>query len=204
MKNISIPILAFICLLASCKGNEPNPLYVYEQNPHYSSGYAEYFGAYYGGENGNLNNVISLSLFSDSLRVTNEGGLVGYGQYLFLEDIFIAPTLTTLPSGTYTLNDTGLERTVTPGINDTIDDEVYTLGATITYYESDAAKSILKRITEGTFKLTRVGINYTIVCDFKTSDNKELKGSFSSQLQYFDESLTITRSLGKRLEYLHR
>ena len=53
-------------LLASCLGGQLNPQYVYNKNPSYTWAYAEFYGPYYKSENGNLNNVISLSLFSDS------------------------------------------------------------------------------------------------------------------------------------------
>ncbi len=202
MKNIFLVLVTIGFLLSSCKGTDPVPPYVYEANPHYSFGYAEFFGAYYAAYK-NPNNVVSLSLFSDSLSINNLGNLVGFGQYLFLEDVFVAPTDTILPLTTYTIDDSGLPNTVAPGINDTIDDQIYTIGATISYYEQNAAKSIQKRITGGTFTLSKVGSLYNIVCNFKTSDKKDLKGSFSAQLPYFDESLT-NRSLSprKRLIYL--
>jgi len=204
MKNIFLYILAIVCLLSSCKGSDPVPPYVYEANPHYSFGYAEFFGAYYAAY-GNKNNVISLSLFSDSLSINNLGNLVGFGQYLFLEDVFVDTTDTILPQTTYTIDDSGLPNTVAPGKNDTIDDQIYTLGATISYYEQNAAKSTVKRITSGTFTLSKVGSNYNIVCNFKTADKKDLKGSFSARLPYFDESLTNPGlAPRKRLIYLPR
>lgn len=202
MKIAGFFLCVLVALLVSCKGGEPNPPYVYEANPHYSFGYAEFFGPYYS-RYGNQNNVVSLSLFSDSLKINDEGKLTGYGQYLFLEDIFISPNSTTLPIGTYTIDTTTVKGTVAPGINDTIDSEVYTLGATISYFEKNANKSTLKRITSGTFKLTKAGTVVTITCDFKTSDQKELKGTFTGELPYFDQSLTITRlPVNKKTHFL--
>ncbi|HLP05504.1 MAG TPA: hypothetical protein VK152_08760 [Paludibacter sp.] len=196
--------VGFLILLfmVSCAGNNPIPPYVYEANPHYSFGYAEFFGPYYN-RYGNPNNVVSLSLFSDSLKITKDGSLVGYGQYLFLEDIFISAESSELPAGTYTIDSTGLKNTVAPGLNDTIDDEVYILGATISYYEKNTTKSTLKRITSGTFNLAKTGGMVTITCDFKTADNKDLDGSFTGELTYYDRSLDITRlPVNKRTRFL--
>lgn len=204
MKNIFLFVVAIGCLLSSCKGTDPVPPYVYEANPHYNFGYAEFFGAYYATYK-NPNNVITLSLFSDSLKINNLGNLVGFGQYLFLEDVFVAPTDTLLPLTTYTIDDSGLPNTVAPGKNDTIDNQIYTLGATISYYEQNATKSTQKRITSGTFTLSQVDSNYKIVFNLKTSDKKDLKGSFTAKLPYFDESLTNpSLSPRKRLIYLSR
>jgi hypothetical protein len=178
------------------------PPYAYETNPHYSFGYAEFFGPYYT-PYGNNNNVISLSLFSDSLKINNIGSLEGFGQYLFLEDIFLNPTDTLLQTGTYTISDTGLPFTVAPGKNDTVDNNVFTIGATISYYEQNAAKSTLKLIKSGTFTLSVNYPNYIISCNFKTDDKKNLQGRFSAQLPYVDESINMTISNGSRRKLLH-
>ncbi len=82
MKNPFLSILFFICLLISCSGGQLNAPYVYNSDPNYSWGYTEFFGNYYSGY-GNKNNVISLSLFSDSLNINNIGNVTGTGQYLF-------------------------------------------------------------------------------------------------------------------------
>ncbi len=204
MKYINLLLLVTVFLIASCKGNDPTPPYVYEANPHYSFGYIEFFGSYYS-DYSNSNNVISLSLFSDSLRITSEGSLEGFGQYLHLEDVFIAPTDTLLQSGTYTIDASGLPFTVAPGKNDTIDTIVYPIGATISYYEKNAAKSTLKIITSGSFTLSKIGTFYNISCNFKTSDDKELSGTFISYLPFIDESiLPVCSSVRKRIHYFVR
>lgn len=192
MRYFNLLLLALVLLFASCKGNDPTPPYVYEANPHYSFGYQEFFGPYYA-DYGNTNNVISLSLFSDSLKITTDGNLVGYGQYLFLEDIFTSPSDTLLKLGTYTINDSGLPFTVSPGKNDSVDNIVYTIGSTISYFEENQSKSTLKLITGGTFRvINRSGSIYNIVCNFKTNDNLNLGGSFSATLPYFNEAINST------------
>ena len=191
MKNFNLLILLFTFLLASCKGGEPITPYTYESNPHYAWGYAEFYGAYYS-EYGIKNNTLSLSLFSDSLKLTNNNELVGYGQYLFLEDIFIAPTDTLIRLGTYriSISEKGDPFTFYAGKKDTIDSEVYTTGAYITYYEQNSDKSTIKLITGGSFTVSLYDNKPRIICNFTTDDKLLLKGSFTGELPHFDQSLT--------------
>ena len=181
-----------------------NQQIVYETNPQYSWGYAEYFGAYYKPENGNKNNVLSVSLFTDSLKINSVGNLTGLGQYLFLEDVFQSPTTVFLEAGTYTVNNSGLPFTIAPGKNDTIDNEVYPIGAYISYYEYNAANSTLKTISKGSLTVSLMNDSiYNIVCDFKTSDSTVLKGRFTAKLPHIDQSLAITKSgTRKKLMYI--
>jgi len=206
MKKLNLLVFSFTILLTSCGGSSDFQQLVYENNPHYSMGYAEYFGDYYITENGNKNNVLSISLFSDSLKINELGNLTGLGQYLFLEDVFQAPTDILLQPGKYIVSNSGLPFTVAPGINDTIDGEVYPLGATISYFEYNAANSKLKLISSGSFTVTLPNDSiYTISCDFKTSDSLSLKGSFSALLPHINQSLIRQKSrLRSRLVYLKK
>lgn len=202
-QNLIFAVLGF--LLISCVGNPPNAQYVYNTSPAYTWGYAEYFGPYYKTENKNLNNVISLSLFSDSafLKINKIGNLVGTGQYLFLEDVFVPNTDVFLPPGTYTIDETGKPYTVAPGKNDTVDNHVFPIGAMISYFEENTALSTQKLITGGMFTVSRIGKRYNMIFNLKTADNKELKGSFTADsLVHFDQSLAFSaKSLRKRLVY---
>lgn len=176
-------------LLLSCKGSEPYMPYMYNANPHYAWGYAEFYGAYYAGYGIN-NNTFSLSLFSDSLKLTDKNELVGNGQYLFLEDVFVSPLTTKLPEGKFIINQTANPFTVFAGKNDTVDNEVYTIGAFITYYEENASRSKIKLISKGSFDVKMLNDTvYNITCDFKTSDSLQLKGSFETVLPHYDQSL---------------
>lgn len=188
MKKACLLILFLPILLSSCNGGDPPVPYVYNTNPLYTWGYAQFYGAEYI-DYGNNNNILSVSLFSDSLSINKEGALEGTGQYLFLEDVYIAPTDTMLPVQTYTISDSHEPYTVSPGKNDTVDAQVFQIGATISYYEENASKSKLKLIKEGSFTVTRFGSYHTINCNFKTDDKKVLKGSFTAKLPHIDESL---------------
>jgi hypothetical protein len=182
----------FTILLTSCKGGEPPSPYVYNTNPHYTWGYIEYFGPEYASY-GITNNILSVSLFSDSLGTDSTGVLIGTGQVLSLEDVYVAPNERTLQTGTYTINSSGLPNTVSPGKNDTVGTEVFPIGATISYYEENASRSKMMLVTDGTFTVTKSGNNFTVICDLKTDDQKMLKGSFTGSLKYYDESLTLRR-----------
>ena len=202
MKIFNFLIVLLVTFLASCGGGQLNQQLVYEKNPQYSWGYAEFFGDYYYPENGNKNNVLSVSLFTDSLKINEVGNLTGIGQYLFLEDVFQAATDTLLQTGTYTVNDSGLPFTVAPGKNDTVDNTVYPIGAYISYYELNAANSTLKIITGGSFTVGISGNKYTIACNFITSDGMDLKGTFNAVLPHIDQSLATQKS-GIRPRLLH-
>ena len=200
LKDIKLLFSTLAIFLLSCTGSEPILPYIYEANPHYAWGYAEFYGAYYA-DAGIKNNTLTVSLFSDSLGLTNKGELVGYGQYLFLEDVFVAPLNTQLLDGKYTINETGNPFTVFAGKNDTIDSEVYTIGAYITYYEQNATKSKIKLISKGTFDVKIVNDTvYNITCNFKTSDSLQLNGSFKSVLPHFNQSL-IPKKFGSRNKF---
>ena len=193
MKKHNGLLLLFAALLTSCVGGQLYAPLVYEKNPQYTWGYAEFFGDYYI-DYGNKNNVLSVSLFTDSLKITQLGALTGLGQYLFLEDVFQAPTDTMLQAGTYQVNDSGLPFTVAPGKNDTVDNEVYQIGAYISYYEYNTSNSTLKIITSGSFTVSLSGNVYNIACNFKTSDNMDLKGNFTAVLPHIDRSIAASKA----------
>jgi len=187
MKNYFVFVFVVLGAVSSCV-IQPSPPYVYNTNPLYTWGYAEYYGAYYA-QNGNPNNVISLSLFSDSLTINSIGNLVGTGQYLYLENIYIPATEVFLPAGTYTVNKSGNAFTITPGIKDTVDNQVYPIGAYISYFEGNTAMSKMNLITDGSMVVTVSGDNYSINCNFVTADKKVLNGSFSALLPHIDQSI---------------
>lgn len=204
MKKYNPLIICLVALLSSCVGGQLNPPYVYNANPAYTWGYAEFYGSYYA-DYGNKNNVISLSLFSDSLKINDIGNLTGTGQYLFLEDIFIPQKDTLLPAGTYYIRNSGIANSVAPGLNDTIDNQVYFIGATISYYEGNPNMSIQKLITDGFFTVSISKNKYNIYFNLKTSDKKDLKGTFSTYIPHIDQSLTTKQNITrKRLIYSAR
>ncbi len=189
--------MGLILFLASCNGNTPNPPYVYETNPTFTWGFAEFYGKYF--NNYNIDdNVLILNLLSDGLGVDKDQNLIGVGQYLILEDVFINANDTLLPAGTYTAVDSIIdvkpftflkgkeykEKTSSDGIPS---------GAYIYYFENDASKNAIKYIISGTFTVSYnlQNTKYTITCDFDTKDKKEIKGTFTGELPHYDRSVYV-------------
>lgn len=116
MKSAIIKTFIFVILgqFVGCKPDEPRYQYKYNDKPVYSWGYAEFYGSFYNYAE-IPQNVVTLSLFSDSLFVNDEGSLAGHGQYLFIEDIFISANDTLLPSGVYKADTTAAPMTFYPG-----------------------------------------------------------------------------------------
>jgi len=53
--------------------------------------------------------------FTDSLQLNDKGQLIGFGQYLYLDDIFVSPADTIFPEGTYTVSASREAMTIEPG-----------------------------------------------------------------------------------------
>lgn len=200
MKNIlqSLILVAMFAGIVSCKQNTPNPPYTYQTDPQYTWGYIQYFADYYSNY-GIEQNVLTLNLFSDNLGIdTIENTLVGTGQYLILEDVFIDVEEVFLPEGVYSAVDTITEIqpfTFLKGkeLKEKSSADGISSGAYIYYIETDASKNTIKYIDSGTFTVSYNPQNktYTILCDFKTNDKKELKGKFTGELPHYNESVKV-------------
>lgn len=179
-------VLVFVSVV-SCRSNEPKFEYKYNLNPEYSWGQAEFYGTYYADVDIDLN-VLTLSLFSDSFYVYNQQ-LAGFGQYLFLEDVFIPLGDTILPDGVYRADTLAQPFTFFPGEQLKVDGNSFDVGAFIYYIEKRSAFSMMKYIARGQFEVKTIGGVQSIVCDFVMSDSTKITGKFSGQLPYFDQSL---------------
>jgi hypothetical protein len=186
MKTNFLAAIAISLTLISCEKPEIKE-YEYEKNPAYSWGYAEFWGPYYA-EYSNNNHVVSLSLFTDSLDINQESKLTGFGQYLYLEDIFIAPSDTLMPAGVYEVNDSGNAFTVAVGEQIDYDGDKFDVGAMIFFVEKNSNNDIRKFITGGKMTVFQIGDKTLITCDFKLDDGTELKGRYEALLPYFDQS----------------
>lgn len=194
---IKTSILSLIVFLSSCNGNTPNPPYVYQTNPTFTWGFADFYSSYY--SNYNIqNNVLTINLLSEGLGVDNQQNLLGTGQYLILEDVFVNATDTLLPAGTYTAVDSIID--VKPftfligkEYKEKPSSDGIPSGAYIYYFENDASKNTIKYIVSGTFTVSYNSQNtkYTISCDFDTKDKKEINGTFTGELPHFDRSVNV-------------
>lgn len=185
MKAFKTILLLVSVFLISCGSYEPYVKYKYNYAPAYTWGYAEFYGDYYKSYN-NTNNVISLSLFSDSLFINSDNELDGTGQYLFIEDLFVEPSDTMLPAGKYTVSASGEAFSFYRGEKFDVDDVSYTIGAYIYYVEKNSAFSTVKLIDRGSFTVSNNGEKQKIECDFVLSDSTVLKGSFNAVLPHMD------------------
>ncbi|HRZ97862.1 MAG TPA: hypothetical protein P5084_09905 [Paludibacter sp.] len=185
-------------LISSCKDRNQDLKYIYNANPDYTWGYAQFYGAYYSDYDVNKN-VVTLSLFSDSLKIDDEGSLAGHGQYLYLEDVFSAPSDTILPEGTYKVDTIRNPFTIAKGEELDIDGNNYSVGAFIYYIEKNAAFSVMKYIVRGNLTLSYSGTKTSVVCDFVLSDSTILKGEFKTRtLPYIDESVSYPAGMARK------
>lgn len=191
IKKNTLLILLLVVFAYSCKTNDPEIKYKYNTNPSFTWGYTEFYGAYYS-DFKIPNNVVSLSLFSDSLDMNNQNELVGLGQYLFLEDIFISANDTILPAGEYKIANNGKPFTFYKGEEFKVDDLKYNIGSFILYIEKNKLFTVQRFISGGSFKVINQGDNQQIICDFTLSDSTKIKGNFNTELPYFDQSLKKT------------
>jgi len=197
MRNTAFILILIFIFFSSCKENVPET-HAYNTNPAYTWGYAEFFGTYYSNYNNN-NNVVSLSLFTDSLYADSTNAIAGLGEYLFLEDIFSAPSDTLLPEGTYTISDSKEPFTVAKGEELDFDGLKYTVGAYIYFIEKNSAYSTKKLISSGSFTLNYLGSNYYILCNFVLSDKTVLKGKFNTKkFPYIDESVSYPAGVPRK------
>lgn len=190
--NNLISSILLLVLLVSCKTDTPNPPYVYENEPEFTWGYAQFYGSYY--SNYNLkNNVLSVKLFTDGLSINENNELVGVGQYMILEDVFVSSGDSVLRDGTYNISDSGEPFTFFGGVRFEENNQEVPSGAYLYYIEQDVSKSKIVYITEGSFTVHRQGVSgYSIDCEFRTNEKTNIKGSFNAELNIFDESAVQT------------
>ena len=196
MKNALIPIMLLLLTLFSCEKKEEF-VYEYETNPQYTWGYAEFYGAWYA-DYGVENNVLSLYAFTDSLLVNDESQLYGFGQQLFLEDIFLTPADTFFVEGVYQVSNSREAFTIAPGEEFEEEGKKTDVGAYIIYYEKNDSYSIRKFIVDGSMTVAQVGGYTRFDFDFILDDDTELKGRYDQlDLNYYDESV-YPQEVGKQ------
>lgn len=198
MQKSTLIILLLLFLFASCEKKEPF-VYDYEENPVFTWGYADFWGDYYQAYRVSQN-VMSLSLFSDSLSIDSTGNLKGTGQYLFLEDVFMASSDTLLPEGIYTVGESTAPFSIAKGKELEIDDQKFEVGAFVYFVEKNEMYTATKFISSGTMKVVNAGIVTRIDFNFTLNDSTRLKGYFEKPLPYFDSRFVNTVPAGVRPE----
>lgn len=179
--------LIFAVTVVSCDPDNNDFKYRYNYQPVFSWGYAEFFGPYYSNYDVEKN-IVSLSLFTDSLSVDNQGNLAGFGQYLFLEDVFIAPDKVLLPEGTYKCSEKMEEFNFTPGSKLKIDSLSYPIGAFVMFVEKQKSRSVIRYIKSGNLSISYIGDKMNVNGNLQLDNDSILTTTFSSTLPYYNSS----------------
>ncbi len=188
MKKVAIYIaILSVSLLFSCK-KQTFAKFSYETKPKFEWGFAQFYGNYY--SNYNIpNNVVTLHLFTKDLKVV-DGRLVGKGQYLILEDVFLAPKDTLLPEGTYLPKATGEPFSFFSGKYFPADDDRNPSGAYLYYIQGNGSQNKVKLIKKGQIDMDIVSDSiYSIDMTLKTADSISIVGTYKNTIPHFDYSL---------------
>jgi hypothetical protein len=183
----NLMIIITSLLIAACTPDPPAP-YTYNTHPTFTKGRIEFYGSYYGNYN-YTNNVISITLFSDSIIEDQSGSILGIGQELIIEDLSILPTDTIIPAGTYTVSKTKELQTFVPGRIISANNETETVGSRINYFEKISKKSITGLITDGSIELSYSDTTTNIICNLMTDNKLQIKGSFKGKLKFMNKSI---------------
>lgn len=180
-------------LLIACTPELKAP-YAYNTHPNFTKGRIEFYGSYY--ENYNYtNNIISITLFSDSITENQSGSILGIGQELIIEDLSISPTDTVIPAGNYKVSKTKEIHTFVPGRIISANNESATVGSRIYYFEKNNKKSITGLITDGSFDISYSETTTNIVCNLVTDNNLQIKGQFKGKLKFINKSILTPKSI---------
>ncbi len=197
-ENKILILILILFSIAGCKPADAPVPYQYNVSPEFTWGFADFYGNYYS-HYGIRNNVISLHLFTDKLKINDENKLDGTGQYLIIEDIFSAPSDTLLPAGTYQMSQTGEPYSFFAGKKFEDNREAIPSGTYMYYIESDPTKSKIVYVTDGTMNASASedGV-YDIRCSFILDGKTELKGTFRSVLPHFDRTVITPAGAARR------
>lgn len=184
-------IIIITSLLIACTPEPPTP-YTYNTYPTFTKGRIEFYGSYYGNYN-YTNNVISITLFSDSIIEDQSGSILGIGQELIIEDLSISPTDTIIPAGTYNVSKTKEIQTFVPGRIISANNVTETMGSRIYYFEKISKKSITGLITDGSLDISYSDTTTNIICNLMTDNKLQIKGRFKGKLKFINKSISMPR-----------
>ena len=175
-------IITALAFFAACNP-EPAAKYEYNYNPVYTQGFAYNYGAYYAAY-GNPNSVVVLQLLTDSLLVNERYELEGYGNYLYINNIFLPPNSKMIPDGTYTASDTEEAFTFAKGEIFTADSIEYSIGSRVYFIERNRKLSKQHLIDGGQFTVTGSGKVQTVIFDLILDNSVHLKGTYNGEVEY--------------------
>lgn len=195
-------LISFLVLLmlvtTSCRRNDKDVEYKYATSGEFTWGYAQFYGKYYA-DYGVDKNVVSLSVFTDSLFINQEGQLAGYGQYIYLEDVFSAATDTVLKAGTYHISNIREPFNTTKGEILEIDGLKYNTGAYVYFIEKNALFTKTEPIIDGSFSLNIADSRYYMLFNLTLGDSSNFKGRVNYKaLPMFDESVNYPSGIARK------
>ena len=196
MKNLFLPLILVFFLLTSCEKKEVF-IYEYEKNPQYTWGFARFWGAYYA-DYEIENNILSLSAFTNSLSLNDDDVLIGTGVYLYMEDIFVAPSDTLFPNGIYQISDSVDVFSIARGEEYTEDNVKYDVGARVYFIEENENYSIRKFIDKGSMTVTQSGDVTRFDFNFILNDSTELKGYYEQYQLHYEYNLSQYLSVAQQ------
>jgi len=178
-----------LIVLTACDNTVQAP-YVYKSNLEFTTGKAEFYGNYFANYQNN-NNVISLSLYSDSLLINNKTSV---GQHLNFDNIFIPAADSILPEGTYKNDTTGNSFTFIAGTKIIANGYYQTVGAILNYWEPLPKNSTSKLITDGTFTVSYNSNHLpTFTLNLTTDDKLKISGTFVGKINYTSAIIKKTK-----------
>ncbi len=182
-------LLMSLLVLQSCE----KPIrteYKYETNPVFTWGEAYFWGDCYANYNIE-NHVLSLYAFTDSLQLNKQEKLTGFGQYLYLDDIFVSPADTLFPERIYTVSASREAMTIEPGSLFKEDRIEMDRGACIYFFEKVDQLTTRKFIVEGTMTVSyKENESILFEFDFILDDDTKLQGSFETESVIYDVSVS--------------
>ncbi len=177
MKKLLYITILLACLVGCTRSREVNPQTASDTK--LDKGRCIFYGDYYA-EEGITHNVVDMDLLSKHLSYDSVGRIVGTGTNLYISDIFIHPTDTLLPEGTYFADSTAKRQTFLPGMNY----EGGVSGAYLLHITDNAVQKIIL-IEEGKFTLRYEGNMTHIEFDLKTDTRETYKGTFQGVLPMY-------------------
>ncbi|MCM1034408.1 MAG: hypothetical protein NC038_01805 [Paludibacter sp.] len=174
-------VILYIIISALCIGcKEKTVIEKKQRETFYNSGSAVFYGAYYE-ENGILQNVISLDLYTPGVSLDSTGHIIGTGVNLYFSDIFIAPQDTLLPAGTYESDTTALPYTYLPGMDfDGNISGAYLLDI------SDGALSSVEILSNGHYNLQYKGDSLIVDFVLQNENRQSYSAQYRGRLPLYD------------------
>lgn len=178
-KTLYILILALIFISCNHKNTPGHNIVTLNE---FTTSVANFYGAFYKTQ-GIENNVISLDLFSEGIKLNEQGYMEGTGTNLFFSDIFLSPTDTFLLQQTYEADTTAQPFTFLKGV----DYEGNITGAYLLNLQENILQSF-EIFPNGNFVLSYQQDSVFIDFSLQRTDQSVYHATFKGTIPYYDLS----------------